>query len=142
MNGGVGIDQNAFRCETLRAVTGDGIYTNDAATLGGRLATDVSKSAALDLSDVRQAVDSFRRDDPQSATMLLRDTNRIHVYSDPEHRLAAVAEDYVSKEDRVVIFAPDKTEREELTRLIRADLHEQERLAMPSNRPNTWLSIA
>jgi conjugative relaxase-like TrwC/TraI family protein len=104
------------------------IYTNDAATLGERLATDVSKSAALDLSDVRQAVDSFRRDDPQSATMLLRDTNRIQVYSDSEHRLAAVAQDYVSKEDRVVIFAPDKTEREELTRLIRADLHEQGRL--------------
>jgi len=60
--------------------------------------------------------------------MLLRDTNRIHVYSAPEHRLAAVAQDYVSKEDRVVIFAPDKTEREELTRLIRADLHEQGRL--------------
>ena len=104
------------------------IYTNDAATLGKRLATDVSKGAALDLSDVRQVVDSFRRDDPHSATMLLRDTNRIHVYSDPEHRLAAVAQDYVSKEDRVVIFAPDKTEREELTRLIRADLHEQGRL--------------
>jgi conjugative relaxase-like TrwC/TraI family protein len=104
------------------------IYTNDAATLGERLATDVSKSAALDLGEVRQAVDSFRRDDPQSATMLLRDTNRIHVYSDPEHRVAAVVQDYVSKEDRAVIFAPDKTEREELTRLIRADLHEQGRL--------------
>ena len=104
------------------------IYTNNAATLGERLATDVSKSAALDLDDVRQAVDSFRRDDPHSATMLLRDTNRIHVYSDPEHRVAAVAQDYVSKEDRAVIFAPDKTEREELTRLIRADLHEQGRL--------------
>jgi hypothetical protein len=73
-------------------------------------------------------VDSFRRDDPQSATVLLRDTNRIHVYSDPEHRVAAVAQDYLSKEDRAVIFAPDKTEREELTRLIRADLHEQGRL--------------
>ena len=104
------------------------IYTNNAATLGERLATDVSKSVALDLNDVWQAVDSFRRDDPQPATMLLRDTNRIHVYSEPEHRLAAVARDYVSKEDRVVIFAPDKTEREELTRLIRADLHEQGRL--------------
>jgi conjugative relaxase-like TrwC/TraI family protein len=104
------------------------IYTNDAATLGERLATDLSKGAALDLSDVRQAVDSFRRDDPHSAIMLLRDTNRIHVYSDPEHRVAAVVQDYVSKEDRAVIFAPDKTEREELTRLIRADLHGQGRL--------------
>ena len=104
------------------------IYTNSASTLGERLATDVSKSAALELEDVRQAVDSFRRDDPHSATMLLRDTNRIHVYSDPEHRVAAVVHDYVSKEDRTVIFAPDKMEREELTRLIRADLHEQGRL--------------
>ena len=104
------------------------IYTNSAATLGKRLATDVSKSAALDLEDVRQAVDSFRRDDPHSATMLLRDTNRIHVYSDPEHRVAAVAQDYVSKEDRAVILAPDKKEREELTRLIRADLREHGRL--------------
>ena len=104
------------------------IYTNSAATLGERLATDISKSAALELEDVRPAVDSFRRDDPHSATMRLRDTNRIHVYSDPEHRMAAVAQDYVSKEARAVIFAPDKTEREQLTRLIRADLHEQGRL--------------
>jgi conjugative relaxase-like TrwC/TraI family protein len=111
-----------------RAALDARIYTNDAATLGERLATDVSKSAALDLSDVRQAVDSFRRGDPQSATMLLRDTDRIRVYSDPEHRVAAVVQDYVSKEDRAVIFAPDKTEREELTRLIRAELHEQGRL--------------
>jgi ATP-dependent exoDNAse (exonuclease V) alpha subunit len=111
-----------------RAANDARIYTNDAATLGKRLATDVSKSAALDLSDVSQVVGSFRRDDPQSATMLLRNANRIHVYSDPEHRVAAVAQDYLSKEDRAVIFAPDKTEREELTRLIRADLHEQGRL--------------
>ena len=104
------------------------IYTNAAATLGERLATDVSKSAALEFNDVRQAVDSFRRDDPQSATMLLRDTNRIHVYRNPEHRLAAVAQNYASKEDRAVIFAPGETEREELTRLIRSDLHEKGRL--------------
>ena len=104
------------------------IYTNDAGTLGERLATDVSKIAALDVSDVRQAVDSFWRDDQESATMLPRDTNRIQVYSDPEHRLAAVAHDYLSKVDRTVIFAPNKTEREELTRAIREDLHEQGRL--------------
>jgi conjugative relaxase-like TrwC/TraI family protein len=108
-----------------RAARDARIYTNNADTLGERLATDVSKSAALDLGDVRQAVDSFRRDDPQSATMLLRDTNRIHVYSDPEHRVAAVVQDYVSKEDRAVIFAPDKSERGQLTLLIRGDLHER-----------------
>ncbi len=104
------------------------IYTNNAATLGELLATDVSKTTALDLSDFREAGYSFRRDNPQSATTLLRDTDRIHVYSDPEHRVAAVVRDYVSKEDRAVIFAPDKAERDELTRLIRADLHEQGRL--------------
>jgi conjugative relaxase-like TrwC/TraI family protein len=109
------------------------IYTNDATTLGERLAKEVSKSAALDLSDIRQAVDGFRGGDPQSATMLLQDANRIHVYSDPEHRMAAVAQDYVSREDRAVIFAPDKTEREELTRLIRADLHELGRLGETSS---------
>lgn len=104
------------------------IYTNDAGTLGDRLSTDVSKTAAIELSDVRQAVDSFRRDDPEAATNLLRDTNRIQVYSNPDHRVAAVAHDYVSKDDRAVIFAPEKTEREELTRLIRSDLYEQGRL--------------
>jgi hypothetical protein len=105
------------------------IYTNDAALLGERLATDVSKSAAIDLGDLRQAVDSFRRNDPQSATIILRDINRIQVYSDPEHRVADVAQHYASKEDRAVIFAPDKPERDELTRLIRAYLHEQGRLS-------------
>ena len=77
---------------------------------------------------MRQAVDSFRRDDPAAATNLLRDTNRIQVYSNPDHRVAAVAHDSVSKDDRAVIFAPDRTEREELTRLIRSDLYEQGRL--------------
>lgn len=104
------------------------IYTNDAATLGERLSTDVSKTAAIHLTEVRQAVDSFRRDDPEAATNLLRDTNRIQVYSNPDHRVAAVAHDFVSKDDRAVIFAPDRTEREELTRLIRSDLYEQGRL--------------
>ena len=109
------------------------IYTNDVATLGQRLSTDVSKTAAIDLSEVRQAVDSFRRDDPEAATNLLRDTNRIQVYNDPDERVAAVAKEYVSKDDRAVIFAPDKTERDELTRLIRADLYEQGRLGETFN---------
>ena len=104
------------------------IYTNDATTLGERLATDVSKSAALDPSDVRQAGERFRRDNPHSVATSVQDANRIQVYSDREHRVAAVVQDYLSKEDRVVIVAPDKAEREELTRLIRADLHEQGKL--------------
>ena len=111
-----------------RAAKDARIYTNDAATLGERLATDVSKSTGLDPVDVRQAVDSFRRDNPHSVDMSMQDANRVRVYSDREHRVAAVVQDYLSKQDRAVIFAPDKAEREELTRLIRADLHEQGRL--------------
>ncbi len=38
-----------------------------------------------------------------------------------------MAQPYVSKEDRAGIFAPDKTKREESTRLIRAKFHEQGR---------------
>jgi hypothetical protein len=96
--------------------------------LGERLTTDVSKSAALDLSDTRQSMDNFRRDDTHWITMFKKDTHRIQAYSDREHRVAAVVQNYLSKEDRAVIVAPDKAEREELTRLIRADLHEQGRL--------------
>jgi ATP-dependent exoDNAse (exonuclease V) alpha subunit len=59
------------------------IYTNDAGTLGQRLATDVSKSAAIDLVDVRQSACS----------------------SPPNRRSTSST-------------------------------------AMPSNRPNAWLSIA
>ena len=70
----------------------------------------------------------FRRDDPEAATNLLRDTNRIQVYGDPDERVAAVAKEYVSKYDRAVVFAPDKTDRDELTKLIRADLYEQGRI--------------
>ena len=44
-----------------------------------------------------------------------------------------MVQDYAFKEDRAVIFAPDKTEREELTRLIRADLHEQGMLGETSS---------
>ena len=109
------------------------IYTNDATILGKRLATDISKSAALDLSEVRQAAEIFRRDEGHSTTTLLKGTDHIQIYSDREHRVAAVVQDYISKEDRAVIFAFDKTEREELTRLIRADLHEQGRLGDPSS---------
>ena len=52
-----------LRCYS-RAAHDARIYTSDAATLGERLSTDVSRTAAIDLSEVRQAVESFRRDDP------------------------------------------------------------------------------
>ena len=111
-----------------RAANDARIYTNDAATLGERLAAQVSKTAAIDLTEVRPTVNQFRSDDFDAAANLNRVTEHIHVYGNPDHRVAAVAQDYVSKDDRAVILAPDKTERDELTRLIRADLYDQGRL--------------
>ena len=111
-----------------RAANDARIYTNDAATLGERLATQVSKTAAIDLTEVPTAVISFRRDGPDASTNPNRSTEHTYVHGQSDHRVAAVAQDYASKNDRAVILAADKTEREELTRLIRADLYQQGRL--------------
>jgi hypothetical protein len=97
------------------------IYTNDATTLGERLATDVTKTAALDFTSkpeptVRQEVSKA----PKAV--------RVHEYNNADSRLAAVASEYVSRPERSVIVAPDRTEREELTKLIRADLYAQGKL--------------
>jgi conjugative relaxase-like TrwC/TraI family protein len=88
------------------------IYTNNAETLGERLATDISKTAAVD----------FRQ----------QTRGRIYEYADPDHRTAAVALDYTAQPDRAVIVAPDPAERQELTQLIRADLQAQGKLATES----------
>lgn len=115
------------------------IYTNNAETLGQRLATDISKTAALDFrppsstTEVQQAVEAFRVNDPITATELLKQQGRIHEYANPEHRLAAVTLDYTSKADRAVIIAPDTAERRELTQLIRDELRQQGRLASESH---------
>ncbi len=111
------------------------IYTNNAETLGQRLATDISKSSALDFrppssaTEVQQAVAAFRGNDPSTGTELLRQQGRVREYANPEHRLAAVALDYASKEDRAVVIAPAPAERRELTQLIRDELRSQGRLA-------------
>jgi conjugative relaxase-like TrwC/TraI family protein len=111
------------------------IYTNKADTLGQRLATDVSKTSALDFrppsstEDVQKAVAAFRTHDPVGGTALLQQQGRIHEYADPEHRLASVALAYASKDDRAVVVAPDAAERNELTQLIRDELRQQDRLA-------------
>jgi len=115
------------------------IYTNNAETLGQRLATDISKTVALDfrppssITEVQQAVEAFRANDPVAATDLLKQQGRIHEYANPEHRLAAVALDYTSKADRAVIIAPDPAERRELTQFIRDELRQQGRLASESH---------
>jgi hypothetical protein len=114
------------------------IYTNNAETLGQRLATDISKTSALDFrppsstTEIQQAVADFRGNDPVAGTALLRQQGRVHEYANPKHRLAAVALDYTSKEDRAVVIAPAPAERRELTQLIRDELRSQGRLTHDS----------
>jgi conjugative relaxase-like TrwC/TraI family protein len=104
------------------------IYTNDAESLGQRLAADISKTAAVDFrplsttEQAREAVQLFREHQPVAATDHLQQQGRIHEYQSPDHRLAAVALDYAAHPDRTVVVAPDAAERSELTQMIRADL--------------------
>ena len=93
------------------------IYTNHAESLGRRLATDVTKTAALDFTP---QVDQLRT--PASRTVT------VHEYNNPDSRIAAVASDYAARPERAIIVAPDRAERDELTQLIRADLYAQGKL--------------
>jgi molybdopterin-guanine dinucleotide biosynthesis protein len=112
------------------------IYTNDAETLGQRLATDISKTSAVDFrppsptEQTREAVQLFREHQPATATERLQQQGRVHEYQSPDHRLAAVALDYAARPDRTVVVAPDAAERQKLTQLIRADLRSSGRLAL------------
>ena len=114
------------------------VYTNNAETLGQRLATNISKTAAVDFrpsssaTEVRQAVAAFRANDPATGTAKLQEQGRVHEYASSEHRLAAVALAYTAQEDRAVVIAPDAGERRELTQLIRDELRQQGRLAEES----------
>jgi conjugative relaxase-like TrwC/TraI family protein len=114
------------------------IYTNDAETLGQRLASDISKTAAVDFrppsatEQARESVQLFRDHQPAAATEQLQQQGRVHEYQSQEHRLAAVALDYVVQPERAIIVAPDAAERRELTQLIRAELQSQGKLASAS----------
>ena len=114
------------------------VYTNNAVTLGERLASDITKSAAVDFKqkssseEVRQAVGAFRSNNPTTATDFLKQQGRVHEYASSEHRQAAIALDYASQIDRAVIVAPDAAERRELTQLIRSELQSQGRLSAES----------
>ncbi len=111
------------------------IYTNDAETLGQRLAADISKTAAVEFrppsttEQTREAVQLFRDRQPSAATEQLQQQGRVHEYQSPAHRLAAVALDYAAQPDRTVVVAPDAAERRELMQLIRADLRSNGLLA-------------
>ena len=67
------------------------IYTNNAETLGQRLASDVTKTAALDFRVEQSEADK---------TTILPKAVKTHKYNNPNSRLAAVASDPHRKGDR------------------------------------------
>ncbi len=85
------------------------IYTNDAEELGARLATDISKTSAVDFTRTRERLPSAR-------------SAQVQEYADPNHRLAAVALAYAEHPFSSVVISKDPAERRELNQLIRADL--------------------
>ncbi len=97
------------------------IYTNDAESLGTRLATEISKTAAVD----------FRQNQP--AAQRAAPAPVVNQYSDPNHRIAAVALAYAERPDSTVVVAPDAGERRELNQLIRSELQSQGQVAPDSN---------
>lgn len=106
------------------------IYTNDAESLGKRLATDISKTAAVDFrQNARRVAEPHQRAQSAKPTTekiepQLRQSH-IREFAEPNHRVAAVASDYVARPGNTVIVAPNQAERRELTQLIRADLRTQ-----------------
>ncbi len=94
------------------------IYTNNAETLGQRLATDVTKTAALDFTATVQ----------QPAAPQVVKALGIHEYNNQDSRLAAVAIDYARRPEGSVVLAPNRAERDELTQLIRSDLYSKGQL--------------
>jgi conjugative relaxase-like TrwC/TraI family protein len=85
------------------------IYTNDAEGLGAKLATDISKTSAVDFTKNRERPPRER-------------TAQVQEYADPNHRLAAVALAYAEHPFNSVVISKDPAERRELNQLIRADL--------------------
>ena len=59
------------------------VYTNNAETLGQRLATNISKTAAVDFrppsstTQIQQAVNAFRENDPAIGTTKLQEQGRV-----------------------------------------------------------------
>ena len=99
------------------------IYTNNAKSLGRRLATDVTKTAALDFTTRQGQAPALEPEAPKQQTVAF------HEYNNQDSRLAAVASDYARNPQKAIIVAPDRAERDELTQLIRADLYAQGKLS-------------
>ena len=115
------------------------VYTNNAETLDERLATDITKTAAVNFrppsptEQTHEAIQAFRANEPGKATDILQEQGRVYEYANLDSRLAAVAIDYAARPDRTIIVAPDAADRQELTRLIRADLQARGRIAEESH---------
>ena len=111
------------------------IYTNDSGALGTRLATEISKTTAVDFrrvssaAELRQAIDALGGNETGKGVEMLQMQRRIREYADPNHRLAAVAVDYVAQPGRTVVVAPDRADRQDLTTLIRDELRRTGALA-------------
>jgi hypothetical protein len=95
-------------------------YTIDGEALGTRLATKISKTAAV---DYRQPKAEGQRASPEPT---------VHRYANPDHRLAAVALAYAERPDSTIVVASDRAERHELNQLIRFDLQAQGLIAPDS----------
>ena len=113
------------------------IYTNDAVNLGKKLASDITKTAAVEFrpktqtEQTREAVKNFRERpaaEAKQAPLASREQRIVHEYATPEDRLKAVAKEYSAQKDRAVVLAPDAAERKQVTQLIRVELQSQGKL--------------
>ena len=97
------------------------IYTNDAEGLGARLATNISKTSAVNF---RKSPDpaSQKNTVPHESGPQKNTGVQVREYADPNHRVAAVALAYAEHPSNTVVIAKDPAERRELNQLIRADL--------------------
>lgn len=97
------------------------IYTNDAEGLGARLATDVSKTSAVNFRKSSNPAPQKKTVAPEPAQQK-NPVVQVREYADPNHRTAAVALAYAEQPSSTVVIAKDPAERRELNQLIRADL--------------------
>ncbi len=111
------------------------IYTNDADSLGKRLAVDVSKTAAIEIprteakTELRQAVEGFRAGKTEASIEKLKDQGKVHQHAQPAERISAVAKEYVSTRERTVVLSEKQSDRAAITAQIRAELHQAGRLS-------------
>ena len=111
------------------------IYTNDADSLGKRLAVDVSETAAIEIprteakTELRQAVEGFRAGKIEASIEKLRDQGKVHQHAQPAERISAVAKEYAATRDLTVVLSEKQSDRAAVTAQIRAELQQAGRLA-------------